>query len=153
MDTQLLEMPKVCVKFFPRRPELIVTKLGHELKSNLLFMYVGGSESEIAWRGFWRWVRTATWCRKFNLKGSVRSHCSDSSQRVGPVWGWSVLTVLCCLLQVWESTPGFGEKPFLDTLWSSIDEVRGVWAPISVFWGNEGWYISSCARASAVSPL
>ena len=27
------------------------------------------------------------------------------------------------VVQVWESTPGFGDKPFLDTLWSSIDEV------------------------------
>lgn len=25
-------------------------------------------------------------------------------------------------VQVWENTPGFGEQPFLDTLWSSIDE-------------------------------
>jgi hypothetical protein len=24
---------------------------------------------------------------------------------------------------VWENTPGFGEAPFLDTLWSAIDEV------------------------------
>lgn len=23
---------------------------------------------------------------------------------------------------MWENTPGFGETPFLDTLWSSIDE-------------------------------
>ena len=32
------------------------------------------------------------------------------------------LLVGCCV-QVWESTPGFGDKPFLDTLWTSIDEV------------------------------
>jgi hypothetical protein len=25
--------------------------------------------------------------------------------------------------KVWEATPGFGEDPFLDTLWASIDEV------------------------------
>lgn len=25
--------------------------------------------------------------------------------------------------KVWESTPGFGEEPFLDTLWSAIDDV------------------------------
>lgn len=31
---------------------------------------------------------------------------------------------LACGAQVWESTPGFGDKPFLDTLWTSIDEVR-----------------------------
>jgi hypothetical protein len=30
---------------------------------------------------------------------------------------------LLVLLQVWENTPGFGEAPFLDTLWSAIDEV------------------------------
>ena len=24
---------------------------------------------------------------------------------------------------MWESTPGFGEEPFLDCLWSAIDEV------------------------------
>jgi hypothetical protein len=25
--------------------------------------------------------------------------------------------------KVWESTPGFGDEPFLDTLWSTLDEV------------------------------
>lgn len=30
---------------------------------------------------------------------------------------------ICHVPQVWESTPGFGDKPFLDTLWTSIDEV------------------------------
>jgi hypothetical protein len=30
----------------------------------------------------------------------------------------------CAHAQVWENTPGFGDKPFLDTLWTSIDEVR-----------------------------
>lgn len=25
--------------------------------------------------------------------------------------------------KLWESTPGFGEEPFLDTVWTSIDEV------------------------------
>lgn len=33
---------------------------------------------------------------------------------------------VCCCMQVWENTPGFGEAPFLDTLWSSIDEVGGL---------------------------
>jgi hypothetical protein len=28
--------------------------------------------------------------------------------------------------QVWESTPGFGEAPFLDTLWTAIDEVTAL---------------------------
>jgi len=27
-------------------------------------------------------------------------------------------------LQVWANTPGFGENPFLESLWSSIEEVR-----------------------------
>jgi hypothetical protein len=35
-----------------------------------------------------------------------------------------LLLLLLLLLQVWENTPGFGEAPFLDTLWSAIDEVR-----------------------------
>ena len=26
-------------------------------------------------------------------------------------------------MQVWEQTPGYGGEPFLDTLWSAIDEV------------------------------
>jgi hypothetical protein len=26
------------------------------------------------------------------------------------------------LPQVWETTPGFGEEPLLECLWSSIDE-------------------------------
>jgi hypothetical protein len=26
-------------------------------------------------------------------------------------------------VQVWEQTPGYGGEPFLDTLWSAIDEV------------------------------
>lgn len=34
---------------------------------------------------------------------------------------------LCCAAlrpaQVWEATPGFGEEPFLDCLWTAIDEV------------------------------
>lgn len=25
-------------------------------------------------------------------------------------------------MQVWEGTPGCGESPFLDTMWTSIDE-------------------------------
>jgi hypothetical protein len=29
-----------------------------------------------------------------------------------------------CRLQVWESTPGYGSDPFLDSLWTAIDEVR-----------------------------
>lgn len=38
-------------------------------------------------------------------------------------------------MQVWESTPGFGDKPFLDTLWTSIDEVRGTAAALYL-WGR-----------------
>lgn len=25
--------------------------------------------------------------------------------------------------KIWEATPGFGEEPFLDCLWTAIDEV------------------------------
>ena len=25
-------------------------------------------------------------------------------------------------LQIWDSTPGYGERPFLDTLWTALDE-------------------------------
>jgi hypothetical protein len=28
-----------------------------------------------------------------------------------------------CLPKVWESTPGFGDAPLLDTLWTAVDEV------------------------------
>lgn len=31
---------------------------------------------------------------------------------------------MCTGVQVWSKTPGFGETPFLECLWSSIDEVQ-----------------------------
>ena len=55
----------------------------------------------------------------------------------------------CVLVQVWAKTPGLGESPFLECLWSSVDEVRqcrscsleacllfGIWADGRKFGGQ-----------------
>jgi hypothetical protein len=39
------------------------------------------------------------------------------------VWALSMHPPLDLWLQVWTKTPGYGENPFLETLWSSIEEV------------------------------
>ncbi len=30
------------------------------------------------------------------------------------------------MLQIWDSTPGYGDRPFGDTLWSALDEAIGL---------------------------
>lgn len=57
------------------------------------------------------------WLRRLKVHGAV---AYTESRRVAP---------LCCRNtlgppQVWAKTPGLGESPFLECLWSSIDDVR-----------------------------
>ena len=35
---------------------------------------------------------------------------------------------LCLTCQVWDNTPSVGEAPFLDSIWTALDEVRAVQA-------------------------